>query len=651
MKSRFLFLVLMVSAISITAQTNDPVVMRVNGKDIKKSEFEYIYNKNNSEESIEKITIKDYAELFKNFKLKVADAESQSLDTTSAFSKDLAEYRAQLVKPYLEEVEIDENYVKKEYDRMREVVEISHILIYFPKIKERIPTLFPADTLETFKKAEQLRNRLLKGEKYEKLAAEFSDDTRSKEGARPGYLGWFPGLSLNAALEDVAFNTPVGKIGLARTGYGYHIVKVHARKPNEGQVNAAHILIACAKDADTVAVEDATKKINEIYKELKDGKEFAELAKQFSNDPGSAEKGGDLGWFGYGQMIKEFQDEAFALKEPGDISKPFRTAFGFHIIQLTGKKPFESFEDKKTEIVTQINNMYPVTLHQTGFDKMKKEFGFAKSETGYNKLLTAAQTSYPGDSLFIVAFADDKDALFKIENEVYTIADFMTFLKKKLRSPFSLSTEYITERIESYEYNALLGFKEKTLESKNPELRNLVQEYRDFILMFEISNREVWDKASKDKEGLETYFQNHKDKYAWSEPYYKGYVVLVKDAKTKKKMQKEISKKSPDEAVEYLLENYKVGDVSYVKAEKGLFKAGDNAFVDENIFRTGTAEKTEEFQDYFLLGKKLTAPETHEDVRGNVVTDYQDYLEQEWLKKLNEKYQVTIFEDVLNTIK
>ncbi|GHU62508.1 peptidylprolyl isomerase [Bacteroidia bacterium] len=641
----------MVFTVSLTAQTNDPVVMKVNGKDIKKSEFEYIYNKNNSEESIEKITIKDYAELFKNFKLKVADAESQRLDTTAAFSSDLAEYRAQLVKPYLDEIEIDEDYVKKEYDRMKELVEISHILIYFPNIKDKNPAVFPTDTLETFKKAEQLRARLLKGEKYEKIAAEFSDDTRSKSGAVPGYLGWFPGLSLNQPLEDAAFNTPVGKIGLARTGYGYHIVKVHGRKPNAGQISAAHILITCAKDADTVAVEDATKKINEIYQDLKNGKDFAELAKQFSNDPGSAEKGGDLGWFGYGQMIKEFQDEAFALKEPGDMSKPFRTAFGFHIIKLTDKKPFESLEEKKPEIEAQINNVYPVTLHQTGFEKMKKEFGFAKVEAGYNKLLTAANTSYPGDSLFIDAFADDKDPLFKIDNEVYTIADFITYFNKKQRSPYALSTEYISERIQSYEYNILLSFKDKTLESKNTELRNLIQEYRDFILMFEISNREVWDKASKDKEGLEAYFQSHKDKYAWSEPYYKGYVVLVKDAKTKKKMQKEISKKSPDEAVEYLLENYKVGDVSYVKAEKGLFKSGDNAFVDESIFKIGTAEKTEEFQDYFLLGKKLTAPETHEDVRGNVVTDYQDYLEQEWLKKLNEKYQVTIFEDVLNTIK
>ena len=214
-----------------------------------------------------------------------------------------------------------------------------------------------------------------------------------------------------------------------------------------------------------------------------------------------------------------------------------------------------------------------------------------------------------------------------------------------------LSTEFLNDRLQTFEYNSLFETKDRALEGKYPEFRNLMQEYRDGMLMFEISNKEVYTRASEDLEGLTAYFSENKRNYAWDEPYYKGYVVLAKDAKTKKKMQKEIARKTPDDAVQYLYDNYKVGDVSYVKVEKGLFKKGDNAFVDEAAFKSGIAERPAEFQDFFLVGKVLKAPESYNDVRGMVITDYQNYLEEVWLKKLNEKYKVNIFTEVFNTIK
>jgi peptidyl-prolyl cis-trans isomerase SurA len=317
-----------------------------------------------------------------------------------------------------------------------------------------------------------------------------------------------------------------------------------------------------------------------------------------------------------------------------------------------GKRPLEPLEEKRKEIENKLNSGgFFIAVHQPEVDKMKQEFGFKKNEASYQTLLTKANTVYPIDSLFYTAFENQETPLFTIGNTPYTISQFISFLKKNTRSPYTMSMDLLNDRLQTFEYNSLSELKDKSLESRYPEFRNLIQEYRDGILMFNISNQEVWGKASEDTEGLEAYFEKNKQHYAWDEPHYKGYVVFAKDAQTKKKMQKEIANMQPEDAVKYLYDNYKVGDVSYVKVEKGLFKKGDNPFVDEAAFHSGTATLPEGFKDFFLLGKTLNAPDSYADVRGQVITDYQNYLEDAWIKKLNEKYKVTTYPEVIKTIK
>ena len=648
MKKLFFFLLATTISFSVTA--NDPVIMTINGNDIRKSEFEYIYNKNNNEESIEKKSLEEYAELFKNFKLKVAEAEVQQLDTLPDFIQELSDYRIQLAKPYLDSLETDVNFGKKEYDRMKSFVEISHILIPFPGVPENKFKILPADTVEVYNKALQIYNRIRKGESFDKMAQENAVDEQTKE--RNGYLGWFSGLQLNLLLEDVAFGLPVGQVGIARSNYGYHILKLLNKRDNPGQVRASHILITVPENADEAQVTEAQNKIDRIYNDLLNGADFAALAKEDSGDPGSAAKGGDLGWFGYEKMIKEFRDNIFALKEEGEFTKPFRSSFGFHVAKLTGKRPLESFEEKQDEIEGLLKRGgYAVALYQPAIERLEKEYGFSRHDQTYQKLISAAVTMYPTDDLFETAFSDNAGVLFKVNNVAYTTSDFINFLKKDPHSPYRVSTELVAERLKVYEYSVLMNVLENSLENRYPEFKNLVREFRDGSLMFEISKREVWDKASMDLEGLQAFFNDNKQRYAWDEPRYKGYIIFAHDAATRKKMQKEISKMNPEEAVTYLDENYRVGEVSYVKFEKGLFKKGENPFVDEQAFKTGKAEKPKGFGDFFLLGKVLNGPDSFTDVRGAVVTDYQDYLENEWIKELNEKYAVKINNDVLFTIK
>ena len=652
MRAYFIPLVLFMSSISVFAQTDDPVIMTVNDKDFKKSEFEYFYHKY-SEDAVDKLSLNDYVDLFKNLKLKVAEATTQGMDTASIFLKELSEYRVMEANPYLTELEIDEEIIKTKFNRMKEMVEISHILFAFPKVKNKNDfKIFPSDTIETYNNAILARDRLLKGENFEKVALELSDDANVSEMERPGYLGWFAGLMLNIPFEDVVFNTPIGQITQPiRTNHGYYIVKIHAKKEYPDQINAAHILILCPPDADAVQHDDAKRKINEIYNELTNGADFSTMAKEHSKDQGSASKGGELGWFGNGAMIKDFHEVAYDLKEIGEISKPFKTQFGYHIVKLLGRRPLP-FDEKSKEIESKMKfGGYLFLLHHSGIERMKKEYGFQTDNTGYQQLLSKANTVYPTDDAFYTFFDTQEIPLFTIGDTKYYSSQFIDYLKMNTHSPFTLSTELLNDRLQWFEYGCLNGAEDKSLEEKYPEFRNLIQEYRDGTLMYEVSNKEVWEKASEDTEGLTAFFNRNKQRYVWNEPHYNGYVILVKDNKTKKKMQKEISKKDPDTAVQYLYDNYKVGDVSYVKIERGLFKKGDNAFVDEAAFKSGSAGRTQEFNDFFLLGKVMKAPESYMDIRGEVVADYQNFLEEIWIKQLNEKYKVTVYPEVVNTIK
>ena len=649
----FSLLLILFPCFAVAQVGNDPVIMTIDGKEVKKSEFDYIYNKNNKQEVIDTQTQEEYIELFKNFKLKVCEAEAQGLDTTAVFRNELAEYRFQLAQPYLKGQNTDVNLLRREYDRMNELVEISHILLLYPEIQNRTPNprFFPKDTLALYQKVAEVEKRLKKGESFEDLADQYNEKNPSQKEEQPGYLGWFPGMTLHTDMEDVVFNTPIGKVSdPVRMTYGYHFVKVLGKKPNPGEVNAAHILINCPEDADVVQVSDATEKINEVYQKIMAGEDFAKLAAEYSQDPGSASNGGNLDWFGYRGMVKEFRDQAFALTEMGEVSQPFRSQFGFHIVKLLGKRSLPPFEEEKDVIETKLaRGGFLIRLNQPGIATLKNDLHFRKNESGYNTLMTAAQTEFPISDEFTQMFENNEQLLFSIEKSDYTIADFIAYLQKNKRSFNQLSTDVLDEKLAHFEYQMLKDKEEASLEDQYPEFRNIMKEYRDGILMFEISNKEVWNKASEDTEGLEKFFEANKDKYTWNEPHFKGYIVFVKDEQTKKKMQKDVSKMNPEEAVAFLKEKYNQDGIVSAKIDRVLAQQGENEYVDEAVFKTGKAEPSKNYPEFFVIGNKLLAPESHADVKGLVITDYQDFLEKEWIKNLNRKYSVKLFPEAISS--
>jgi len=382
---------------------------------------------------------------------------------------------------------------------------------------------------------------------------------------------------------------------------------------------------------------------------LKNGADFDELAKEYSQDPGSAQNGGNLSWFSFGQMVPEFNDAVFAMKEIGEVSQPVKTQFGYHIIKLLGKRPGASLDELRPQIENKLERTgYLNALHQLGIDKWKTSYNYNLNNTAYKKLQAAAVQFIPTDSMFIALFENDSETLLTIDNQNITIADFMAYIRTNPRAFYNLSTEMLQEKLDAFVYQELTNAEDRNLEKKYPEFKNLMQEYRDGILLFEVSNKEVWEKASTDTEGLENFFAQNTGKYKWDERHWKGYIVMTKDAKLQKKMEKAIKKMPYEQAAKFLIDNYKqdVDSLSPIKIEKGLFVKGQNKYVDEKIFNAGKAELPEKYKGFFLTGIDLPdTPESYTDVRGLVITDYQDYLEKKWLEDLNAKYPVVIYKN------
>ena len=645
MKSQILSLALLVLFGSENAFASDPVLMKINGKPVYKSEFEYIYNKNNSNNSLDKKTLDEYVDLFVNFKLKVEEAKAQGLDTTQSFISELAGYRSQLTRPYLTDSKVDEQILREAYDRMKEDVEVSHILV---RIQQGAT---PADTLTAWKKINSTLKRLDK-EDFAKVAKEISEDQSAEENG--GYIGWVTAFRTVYPFETVAFNTPVGKISApVRTAFGYHIIKVHNRRKSQGEILVSHIMRFTA-EGDEAKNKAAKQKTDSLYQRVLAGDDFGKLASEFSEDRGSATRNGELPWFGSGRMIPEFENAAFALKNTGDVSTPIQSAFGWHIIKLLDRKGVASFETVKADIERNVKRDERANMGQKAFvDRLRKEYGYAVNTAYVNEFSKLLENKTLADSVFQLEAAKLNKPLFTFAGKEFTQADFAAYLKKNAFSEKAIASEIIEQKLDAFTEKEILAYEDSQLENKYEDFRFLINEYHDGILLFEVSNNEVWEKASKDTEGLARYFGQHKADYRWEKPHFKGRVISCKDKATLKAA-KAIVKRSHNDSIDKYLRTRLNDSIQYVKVEKGLFAQGENKAVDKFGFKVKKAkfEPTKEYPYVFVVGKNLkNNPEDYTDVRGLVTADYQEYLEKEWITALRAKFTVEIDQNVLKTVR
>lgn len=622
------------------AQKNDPILMNVGGKDVTKSEFEYIWNKNNSNATPDMKTLDEYVDLFVNFKLKVAEAEAQGIDTTQAFITELSGYRKQLITPYLTDKDAEEAMIKLCYDRLRQYTEVSHILLAVQ------PGATPEDTLKQYQKALDLYKRALKGEDFAKLARENSDDGSKEDG---GYLGYATGLRYVFPFENAAYNTPIGKISEPiRSQFGYHIIKVLNRMDAGGKYRSAHIMKAVQNTAtpeEKAAVKDS---IFKIYKALQAGEDFTKFATTQSDDRGAAERGGEYGLMFCGSLPIEYETNVFKLKV-GEYSAPFQSKYGWHIVKALEFQPYPSMEEMRNDVTGFIaqDEARTQVSKKSFIERVKKDYGFTLKKEGFDQFVKAYEAvRTKGDSTLVKALTESMNPLFVLNGKNFSQKGFAQALAKKQDAANNLN-----EAFDNYVGEIAMAYEDKNLEKKYPEFGHLMQEYRDGILLFEVSNREVWDKASQDTKGLEKYFKDSVTKYNWDKPHYKGFVISCANPAIAAKAKKMIKKLAMDSVSIVLKRTFNTDTTSMVKVEQGLFAVGENANADFLAFKKTKPELDKKYPVVFLSGKVLAkGPESYTDVRGLVISDYQNFLEEQWIKTLRSKFKVIVYKEVLNTV-
>ncbi len=619
--------ILSVFSLPVFSQPDETLITIGNTK-ISKGEFERIYQKNNNNlyNPGDKKKPEEYLQMFVDFKLKVIEAETLKMDTSIAFVNELAGYRAELAAPYLTDVTYTEQMIKELYNRTTKEISASHLLL----------NVSPNDTRQ---EEEEVREKILKikqeiiaGKDFGVAAMEYSQDPSAKN--NKGELGYFSAFNMVVPFENAAFSTPIGEISEpVRTQYGWHILKVHDIRKNQGEILVAHIMKMFPRDMTPETKSTLKLQIDSIYTEVKNGADFAQLAREKSDDKRSAQQGGEMPWFASGRMIPEFSKPAFALQNKGDISEIIETPYGYHIIKKLDTRPVPSFEESKKELETRIKQdpQRSQTSKTVFISKLKKEYNFTENLANIDNLMKKNL----GDST-----VNASDGLFVLNGNDYKTEQFTNWLKKENISKGSFNKNY-TPWVEA----EITAYEDSKLEEKYPDFRYLMQEYHDGMLLFNISEIKIWNFAAGDTAGLEAYFAGCK-KYMWEERF-KGIVITCKNDSVRQEADKFLAEEMSVQEILDLLNS----EEKLITITEGAWEKGVNPVVDFYVWN-GPEPANFDSSLTFVRGDKIQPePKKLEEARGLYVSDYQKVIEEKWLKELQSKYKVTVNKKLLKTIK
>lgn len=649
-KTLFSSLIATVFYCSALIGQNDPVLFTVKGVPVHVSEFNYIYTKTNGNKAdFSKASVEEYLDLYTKFKMKVARAHDMKLDTIPSLQEELAGYRRQLADSYLTDKEVTEKLVKEAHDRIQKDINISHILV---KIER-------GDAMVALKTMQGIKTRLDKGENFETLAKEVSQDANTK--AKGGLIGFLTALLPEGFydLETAMYTTPVGKTSeIVQSPLGYHIIKVNEIRPARGEMEIGHIMIRKAKEG--VVQPLAKQKIDSLLTVLKENKtDFSTLAMQQSDDGNSSVRGGYLGFFGIGRYELAFEDAAFALKKDGDYSPIIESSIGYHIIKRISAKPVESFEAMKGRLKSRIQQDSRFELAKSAMiERIKKENNFKETPINLTAFIQSIDSTFQTFA-WKSTYNSPKDELFKISNSSYTVEDLSTYLVNNANRRLSLITDTrndyaLATRLmyKDFMNEKVLAFEETQLDVKYSEFKNLMREYEEGILLFEAIKMNVWDKASQDSVGLEKFYNGHKDKYMWGERAQLITYSISDSAKAEvENIRKYAEKNSAQDVIKKFNKKKEIVSFSADISEKGRNKIAESLG-----WKAGSMTKTEQNANdktwqFTKIDKILSAmPKTLKEARGFVVADYQEYLEKKWMEELTTAYKVDIKKDVLQSI-
>jgi len=690
--------------------TDDPVLMTVDGKPVTRSEFEAIYKKNNKDVVVTKEALDEYLELFINYKLKVREAESLGMDTVKKFRDELAGYRTQLARPYLVDRNLNDALMQEAYGRSQQEVRASHILITCT------PEATPEDTLKAYKKVLSIRDRVMAGEDFATVAkAESKDPSAAQNG---GDLGYFSALQMVYPFENAAYNTPVGQVSQpVRTRFGYHVIKVVDKRPARGQVKVAHIMLRSIEN-DSTKAREADKRIMEIHAMcVANPDQFADLALKYSEDSGTSAKGGELPMFGSGKMIEEFENESFSLTADGQISKPFKTRYGWHIVKRLEYQAPPTFDQAKGELKGKIQKDSRADITKRAFiSELRKEYKYAPmlknmkpvyamvdstiflKGTNLNDTILRRNTvegpitingmryrreingtlkngklvnirsrqhqdlvADPNDTVVVRDIHEGwapnaakleklNKPLFSLNDRTWTQADFLRHLEtKQARGKSEPIPAYVDSKFEGWVDETLMSYEDGRLEEKHPEFRMLMKEYRDGILLFELTDQQVWSRAVKDSTGLKQYYDGHANDFMHPVRY-DADIYTCANAAVAEQTRKLLKKGKRGEELTAVVNKTSALNLSI---ESGRYTAEEKPFL-KGITLPGLSDNFDLDGRVVIADMKQVVaptPKTLDESRGLVTAAYQDRLEKDWIAQLRAKYKVVTDPDVLYSIR
>ncbi len=610
------------STLNVMAQ-KDHVLFTLGDDNVYNSEFSKIYKKNL--EIVNDPSQKDidnYLDLYINYRLKVKEAYRLRMDTVPTYIAEYNKYKNQLIEPYLKDDNTEKDLVKEAYQRMLQEVNANHILV---KLKKNPSSV---DTLRAYDKLKALRKQVLEGAAFDSIAKNFSEDPSAER--NNGNLGYFTVFQMVYPFETTAYTTPVGEVSdVFKTKFGYHVIKVNDIRDARGEVQVAHIMLK----GDS---KENVSKINNIKQQLDDGGDFAALAKSYSTDLATSMKGGVLPKFTANKMVKSFADVSFALKNIGDISKPFTTRYGWHIVKLLKRIPVGSFEEMKPLIDKKVKQGQRARIiGRSVIDRLLKEYSI-KTDVNVFNLFTNPVWSQSKKEI------DYSKTILTIENKEIPAKSFSNFLgtindKRK-----------VAERFQKFKEQEILTYYKDQLPNHFPNLEQTLREYREGLLLFDLMQDNIWSQAEKDSLGLVSFFENNRDKYQWNERVEATIFTFDKKENAKKAM-KLLGKNKTVKEIQELLSKDGIVDL-----KQGAYEKTNKVFPKGFKFNKRISEIIPDGKQFVLVQiKKTLAPQPKElkETRGRVISDFQDYTEQIWLKSLQKRYPVSIHKKALKKLK
>ncbi|MDX2249056.1 MAG: peptidylprolyl isomerase [Bacteroidia bacterium] len=627
-----------------------PVLLGFDKENVSKEEFERVYAKNNGgKEAVATHTpeqFREYLDLYINFKRKVFEAETIGLDTTPAFQQEFNTYRKQLAQPYLSSKEVEDELIKEAYDRSAFLVNASHLLVNADQ------SASPEDTAKAFARVMAYRDSIVNfGKNFGDMAEKYSDDPSAK--SNKGNLGFFSAFDMVYPFESAAYNTPVGQVSQpVRTRFGYHLLFVHDKIASTGTKKVAHIIVRVGERYSSKTEEQAEKRIREIYDQLKAGADFAQIAAQYSDDPSSSSKGGDLGT---GRLLPEMENLKLQLAE-GEFSEPFTTRFGWHILKVTEEEKRASFEESRNALKQKISRDSRAQISRNALiEKIKKENNYALNSANFDEFKASLDESFlrgvwKPDTAKTALY---QKPLFTL-GKTYTqpIQEFVDYYVRTRSRRNGMSVSQAADEIfNAWLEQELLKYEEEQLPNKNPDFRHLLKEYRDGILLFTLMEQKVWKKAVEDTTGLKKYYLDNQTKF------HAGETVDVKEYRTTdeaaiNEVKKLLAEGKSDAEIEGEINQTSALKLSITSQtyEKEKDQVPAELFSQPVGYQTETEQQNNFYRILVSTTKNPAGIQPFEKVKSQAITQYQDYLEQQWLVELAQKYPVKINESVFNNL-